>query len=169
MHQRWFWHIWVNTSHLCIVTWPKNELLEMAGFVCLFVCFKNETARFTTLECNYRIPVTTRIITFFVRDPNLNLHLPLLLWGGHIQIIVVYYLFVFLPTTLHWWNKYKAWSPDGPHPSWHKSSSWINHAARQSGRFSLAKMFPFDYNVSAIILWNLFMNILWHINMYMYM
>ena len=23
VHRRWFWHIWVNTSHLYIVTWPK--------------------------------------------------------------------------------------------------------------------------------------------------
>ena len=34
-----------------------------------------------------RIPVTTRIITCLVGDPNLNLHFPLLLGGGHIQDI----------------------------------------------------------------------------------
>ena len=34
----------------------------------------------------HRMPVTTRIITFLVGNPELNLHLPLLLWGGHTQI-----------------------------------------------------------------------------------
>ena len=34
-----------------------------------------------------RVTVTTRIVTFLVGDPNLNLHLPLLLGGGHIQNI----------------------------------------------------------------------------------
>ena len=36
-----------------------------------------------------RMPVTTRIITFLVGDPELNLHLPQLLGGGTTQVIPV--------------------------------------------------------------------------------
>ena len=34
------------------------------------------------------VTVTTRIITFLVGDPNLNLHLPQLLGGGTTQVIL---------------------------------------------------------------------------------
>ena len=41
----------------------------------------------------HRIPVTTRAIMFLVGDPNLNLHLPLLLGRGHPQAISTWCLF----------------------------------------------------------------------------
>ena len=41
-----------------------------------------------------RMPVTTRIVMFLVGDPELNLHLPLLLGGGTIQNIRNSYVLV---------------------------------------------------------------------------
>ena len=41
----------------------------------------------------FPVTVTTRIITFLVEDPELNLHLPLLLGGGTTQLNVHRYSF----------------------------------------------------------------------------
>ena len=43
----------------------------------------------------FPVTVTTRIVTFLVGDPELNLHLPQLLGGGTIQVI--YYIYTKKP------------------------------------------------------------------------
>ena len=71
----------------------EGKFGKMAAGVPKFLKLKqNNTVTIHWVWPPHRIPVTTRIITFLVGDPNLNLHFPLLLGGGHIQTIHTKYV-----------------------------------------------------------------------------
>ncbi len=80
-------------THSGVPLWEclfRGELLGIAVLLVVLGCFTSWLLLYVIFWVVPlpRIPVTTRIIVFLVGDPNLNLHLPLLLGGGTTQVIL---------------------------------------------------------------------------------
>ena len=78
-----------NSSPLKIAGWKTTFLFRRP----IFTGYVSFGAGIPWVVPLPRIPVTTRIITFLVEDPKLNLHLPRLLGGGTTQGIPIYQSF----------------------------------------------------------------------------